>query len=181
MYVALKGMPRSRTLGSYRKAVRSYRGLSGLGDNSSPISYWTALEQEPSLYWKALVNQPWYYSIIPGLGPTAAVAEMATSYTPPPGSDATSVAANLISGGQPTDAQIAVNTNACIAANAAMRAQGYSVPASADQQCVTDQKNFVNSIGGTANQILTSLAPSNPLIWIALAAGIIGVFVYLKK
>ena len=94
-------------------------------------------------------------------------------FWPAPNATPMQVAMNAATGA-PTSEQIAANTGACVTAIQQMRAQyGAAVPAGAENQCATDQQAYVNSSGGTAQDILANLIPgvgggSSSMNWTAI-------------
>jgi hypothetical protein len=93
-----------------------------------------------------------------------------------PNSSITDIFMNAVTG-KPTDAQIAVNTNSCIASIQKMRqlavANGQpGPPAGEESKCVTDQQAYVKLIGGTAN----SQTSKTGYAWLILAGVVGGVY-----
>lgn len=128
-------------------------------------------------------NPPWYYWLFP---PAAGVYEAKQAYNlvNAPGTTAGGLVKSAVTGA-PTDAQIAANTQSCVAAIQRMRqVNPGTIPDGAENQCAIDQQAYVKSIGGTAEQILAGLIPSMPsvdtsAIWILALAGA-GIFLVAR-
>lgn len=106
-----------------------------------------------------MFTPPWYYFLFP---PAAGVYEAQQAYNlvNAPGTTAGGLVKSAVTGA-PTDAQIAANTQACVAAIQQMRqVNPGTIPPGAENQCAIDQQAYTKLIGGTAEQILANLIPS---------------------
>jgi hypothetical protein len=124
------------------------------------------------------VTPPWYYMLFPPAAGGYVIKSLYDLLKPIPGSQKGDMVMNAVTG-RPTDAQIDYNRADCVQQIQNMRAQGYFVPAGAENQCASDQQGYVNLIGGTANDVLKNVIPSS-IDWTAiLTLGGIGLGIYL--
>lgn len=124
--------------------------LGRLGDaNVMPYSQAAASAQQ-------ILTPPWYYFLFPPAAEIYEISQASKFYTP---GEKGSTLLNAATG-RPTDAQIAANTNQCVAAIQQMRqVNPGSIPAGAENQCAIDQQAYTKLIGGTAEDILRNLIP----------------------
>jgi len=146
--------------------VRGLRRRRTLGDWTNPFTWGSPSDYGSNAwYWAKIRNAVAYTPIgfAAGLNtddvtPTASAPDSGSSQFIP-GSSPSDYLWNAVTG-HPTDAQIAYNTNSCIAAIQNMPGLTPEAKAMAQARCTSDQQAYTKLIGGTAQQ---ALSPANLL------------------